>query len=172
MAEVLIGLGSNLGDREAQLRTAIRRLRECGRVGPISSLYETEPVGYAEQGDFLNACLRLETELSPESLLTWAQAIEQALERTRSIRNGPRTMDVDLLLWRDASGPLLRDDAPLLPHPRMHLRRFVLEPLAEIAADWRHPTLDKTVGEILAELPTAEAVRAISSPTWPPAPRP
>jgi 2-amino-4-hydroxy-6-hydroxymethyldihydropteridine diphosphokinase len=169
VAEVAIGLGSNLGDREAQLREALRRLAAAGRVKAISSLYQTAPVGFANQADFLNACLLLETELTPEELLSEAHAVETALARVRTIRNGPRTIDVDLLLWRDETGPLKRTQgSPKLPHPRMHQRRFVLEPLAEISADWEHPELSRSIGELLRELPAGEAVTPFNSPTWPP----
>jgi len=173
MAEVLVGLGSNLGDREANLREAVRRLAAAGRVIAVSSLYQTAPVGYADQDDFLNVCLLLETSLPPEELLAHAQAIERALARVRTIRNGPRTIDVDLLLWRDEAGAAVDPEGPpQLPHPRMLLRRFVLEPLAEIAGDWVHPLEDKTVAELLAALPAGDGVERISSPTWPPSPTP
>ena len=172
MAEVLIGLGSNLGDREANLSQAVRRLLEAGRLVAVSSLYETAPVGFVEQGDFLNACLWLRTAGDPAALLALAHDVEQELARLRTVPNGPRTMDVDLLLWRDGSAPVTSDRPPLLPHPRMHLRRFVLEPLTEIAADWVHPTLHRTIAELLAALPAGEAVRRLSRPSWPPAPTP
>jgi 2-amino-4-hydroxy-6-hydroxymethyldihydropteridine diphosphokinase len=169
MAEVAIGLGSNLGDREAHLREAAIRLSETGRVVAMSSLYQTAPVGFADQDDFLNACILLETGLTPEALLKRAHAIEKDLARVRTIRNGPRTIDVDLLLWRDQGDSLARSQGkPKLPHPRMHRRRFVLEPLAEIAADWRHPLLQRSIAQLLAALPDGEAVERFSSPTWPP----
>lgn len=169
VAEVAIGLGSNLGDREAHLREAVRRLAAVGAVTAISSLYQTAPVGFADQDDFLNACLVLETDQQPEAVLQQAHAIEQALARIRTVRNGPRTIDVDLLLWLEADGTLsVWPEAPTLPHPRMHDRRFVLAPLAEIAGDWEHPTLHQPVGAILDELPTGEAVTRVISQTWPP----
>jgi 2-amino-4-hydroxy-6-hydroxymethyldihydropteridine diphosphokinase len=173
VAEVLIGLGANIGDREARLREAVQQLARAGAITAISSLYQTEPVGYREQDDFLNACLLLRTDWSRPRLLRQAHAIEEALGRVRTIPDGPRSIDIDLLLWRDgvtlhaAAGP-----EPLLPHPRMHLRRFVLAPLAEIAPDWEHPRLGRTVGELLADLPPGEAVERISSPTWPPSLKP
>ncbi len=105
MAEVLVGLGSNLGDREAQsARGRAPAGRGRGASPRVSSLYQTAPVGYADQDDFLNACILLETELTPQELLNEAQAIEKDLARVRIIRNGPRTIDVDLLLWRDEAG--------------------------------------------------------------------
>ncbi|MEZ5396163.1 MAG: 2-amino-4-hydroxy-6-hydroxymethyldihydropteridine diphosphokinase [Bryobacterales bacterium] len=113
MADVLLGLGSNVGDRQANLERALELLAEHGRLVAVSSTYETAPVGYADQGDFLNACAWLWTKRSPEELLEVCHAIDQALGRVRLIRNGPRTIDVDLLLWRDDEGkPLLRERAP------------------------------------------------------------
>ncbi|MCB9383925.1 MAG: 2-amino-4-hydroxy-6-hydroxymethyldihydropteridine diphosphokinase [Bryobacterales bacterium] len=153
MADVLLGLGSNVGDRQANLERALEMLSGHGRLVAVSSTYETAPVGYADQGDFFNACAWLETGCSPEELLALCHEIDQALGRVRLIRNGPRTIDVDLLLWRADSGqPVTRDRAPILPHPRMHQRRFVLEPLAEIAPDWVHPPTGKTISELLRQL--------------------
>lgn len=173
MAEVAVGLGSNLGDREGRLREAVRRLAAAGTVTAVSSLYQTAPVGFAEQDDFLNACLLLETDSTPQALLSRAHAIEQALARVRTVPNGPRTIDIDLLLWREQSGAAVATEArPRLPHPRMHQRRFVLAPLAEIAADWLHPRLGQDVASLLSALPAAEAVRRIRSSTWPPSPAP
>jgi 2-amino-4-hydroxy-6-hydroxymethyldihydropteridine diphosphokinase len=160
MADALLGLGSNLGDREANLRRALAMLAAHGTVRAVSSFYETEPVGYADQEEFLNACAWLETGASPEELLAVCGEIDQALERARGIANGPRTIDVDILLWREADGEMLvRKRAPVVPHPRMHLRRFVLEPLAEIAPEWIHPVSRLSVRELLAALPAGENVR-------------
>ena len=162
-----------MGDREAHLREAVRRLSGCGRIISVSPLYQTAPVGFADQDDFLNACLLLETDWAPEELLARAHAIEKALARVRTVRNGPRTIDVDLLLWRNEAGPVVRRlAAPKLPHPRMHERRFVLEPLAEIAGEWLHPDAGKTVAELLAALPDGSSVERFSSPVWPPSTAP
>ena len=132
-ATAYIGLGSNLGDRRARLDAALAALR--GRTGVavtrVSSIYETAPVGGpAGQGPYLNAVAELRTELDPEALLRVLLEIESAQGRVRTERDGPRTLDLDLLLY----GDMVRDDARLtLPHPRLHQRLFVLKPLAEVA---------------------------------------
>jgi 2-amino-4-hydroxy-6-hydroxymethyldihydropteridine diphosphokinase len=128
-----IGLGSNLGDREATLRRAVDLLgsRPGIRVVAVSSLHETEPVGLLEQPRFLNAAAAVETELSPRALLDELLAVERALGRTREgPRYGPRTIDLDLLVYGEE---VVREEGLDVPHPRLHERRFVLEPLAELA---------------------------------------
>lgn len=145
MTEALIALGSNLGDRHAHLTYAVERLRALGRVRAVSSWHETDPVGYTEQGRFLNGAVALETDLPPEELMRELLRIEAERGRERRLVNGPRTLDLDLLLY----GSLVLDVPGLtLPHPRLHERAFVLAPLAEIAADAMHPSLQQTVGEL------------------------
>jgi 2-amino-4-hydroxy-6-hydroxymethyldihydropteridine diphosphokinase len=126
-----IGLGSNLGDRLAALRQAVARLEEGGDVTAVSPLYETEPVGGPEdQGAFLNIVVELATTDSPRQLLARCRALEEAAHRVRTVRFGPRTLDADVLLV----GDLVVDEADLVvPHPRMWERRFVLQPLADLA---------------------------------------
>ncbi len=148
-----IALGSNLvsgfGDREANLREAVRRLGEFGEVRAVSSFYDTEPVGYLDQPRFLNGALLLETELDPLDLLRGMLAVERGMGRVRGVEKGPRVIDLDLLLYGRV---VLHTDELVLPHPEMQGRRFVLEPLAEIAPAMVHPVLGLTVAEMLERL--------------------
>ena len=150
-----IALGSNLesrfGDREANLREAVRRIEALGEVHAVSSFYDTEPVGYLEQPRFLNAAMLLETKLGPMELMRGLLGVERAMGRERegAVRKGPRVIDLDLLLYGDW---VLWAEDLILPHPRMEERRFVLEPLAEIAPEWMHPVLGVTVRELLDRL--------------------
>jgi 2-amino-4-hydroxy-6-hydroxymethyldihydropteridine diphosphokinase len=150
-----IALGSNLesrfGDREANLREAVRRIETLGEVKSVSSFYDTEPVGLVEQPKFLNGALLLETELGPQELMRGLLGVERAMGRERegAVLKGPRVIDLDLLLYGDW---VLWAEDLILPHPRMEERRFVLEPLAEIAPEWLHPVLGVTVRELLERL--------------------
>ena len=158
-----LSLGSNVGDREQQLRDAIARLETAGRVVSVSSFYETEPVELAEQAWFLNCAAALETALTAEELMAALLGIERQMGRQRVQKKGPRTIDLDILLFL-FSNPVTGDaviDSPELtiPHPAMHQRRFVLEPLAEIAPEARHPLLKKTIRELVDALPAGQAVR-------------
>ena len=144
---VVLGLGSNLGDREAAIAGALDGLRARGFHQSLSSsLYLTEPVGGPPQGPFLNAVAAGDTPLAPEELLAACLAVEHELGRVRAEPNGPRTIDIDILFF----GPLVRDGpAPIVPHPRLHERRFVLEPLAEILPELVHPCFGRSVAELL-----------------------
>jgi 2-amino-4-hydroxy-6-hydroxymethyldihydropteridine diphosphokinase len=154
-----IALGSNLpssfGLPEANLREAVVRLAELGSVTAVSSLYATEPVGYLDQPQFLNAAALLETSLSPLDLLRALLAIEASMGRQRdpAVPKGPRVIDLDLLLcWSDGEAVMMQTPGLTLPHPAMHERGFVLEPLAEIAPALVHPTTRRTIAELLAAL--------------------
>lgn len=200
MPDVYLGLGSNLGDKAENLRAALRLLTSVRRGQPgvspragrglpslslrgqaglspsvgsstkllaVSSLYRTEPVGYLAQDWFLNAAALIRTELSPPELLACLLDIERALGRVRTVRNGPRIIDLDILLWDDL---IVREDDLVIPHPRLHERLFVLEPLAEIAPDHRHPILGITIAECRDELDAKSGaqpgVSRIDGPGW------
>lgn len=162
-ATAYIGLGANLGDRLATLREAVRRLGDVGIVTGVSSLYETAPVGYAAQPAFLNAVVELQTTLDAERLVQAILLIEASLGRTRSFRNAPRTLDLDLLLLGDA---MVARDGAHVPHPRLQERAFVLAPLAEIAADCVHPVLDRTIQDLYSALESTGGVERVAGPEW------
>jgi len=144
-----IGLGSNMGDRTATCRRALELLAPSCRVTKVSSFYCTEPVGFEGQEDFVNAVAEIETDLSPDELLNLCQRVEDELGRTRTVRWGPRTIDLDILLYGDH---VIDKSDLVVPHPLLALRRFVLAPLCEVAPQARHPILDRTAAELLLEL--------------------
>lgn len=149
MKTAYLALGSNLGDRWAMLRGAVRQLDGPRlRVRRSSPVYETAAMYITQQPAFLNCVLEAETDLFPRQLLSRIHQVEQALHRHRTVRNGPRTIDVDLLLYGSAVVEL--SPVLMLPHPRLHERRFVLAPLCDLAPDLRHPTLGKTIRDLLA----------------------
>ena len=156
-----LSLGSNVGNREANLRDAISCLAALGTVGKVSSFYETEPVEFTNQPWFLNCVAELDTAKSPHELMRGLLEIEKQMGRDRnaSAPKGPRKIDIDILLFGDQA---IDDPGLKIPHPAMHKRRFVLAPLAEIDAEAMHPVLERSVGELLDELPAdAGSVRRL-----------
>jgi 2-amino-4-hydroxy-6-hydroxymethyldihydropteridine diphosphokinase len=153
-----LSLGSNVGNREAQLRDAQGRLVVAGRVIAVSSLYETEPVEFTEQPWFLNCAVAIETNWTPQQLMAAILQIEQQMGRKRIQKKGPRSIDIDILLF---DGVVMETEELVLPHPAMHQRRFVLEPLAEIAPDAVHPVFRKKIRDLLAALPPGQVVRRV-----------
>ena len=158
---VYLSLGSNLGGRAAYIERALARLGEEGvRIVRRSSFYQTEPVEFLDQGWFLNIAAEAETELMPRQLLRVIRGIERELGRKRIVKSGPRTIDIDILLF----GANIMNAAELeIPHPRMTERRFVLVPMAEIAPSLRHPALRSTMTELLASTKDRSQVRRISA---------
>jgi 2-amino-4-hydroxy-6-hydroxymethyldihydropteridine diphosphokinase len=155
-----LGLGSNLGDRAGHLREAVGLLAETDGIAvtAVSSVYETAPVGYVEQPDFLNMVIRVETSLSPEELLDAAMRVERLLHRVRGIRWGPRTIDIDILIYGDA---VIRRGDLSIPHPRMADRAFVLVPLREIAGNLLVPGTDARLDDWIRELPADQEIHQL-----------
>ncbi len=167
VTRAFFGLGSNLGDRPAMLREAVRlltagipRSQEIKPSCMLSSIYETSPVGTEGiHPPYLNAVIGIDTQETPESLLETALAVEERLGRIRKVRWEPRTIDIDLLLY----GAAIIDKPGLtVPHPRLHERRFVLEPLSEVAGNLIHPLLEKTIRELAVGLRRAVPDQAVS----------
>jgi 2-amino-4-hydroxy-6-hydroxymethyldihydropteridine diphosphokinase len=143
---VYLALGANLGNRQGNLLQAIQSIRTFARVEKISSLYETTPVGYLDQPDFLNMAIQISTQLNPRGLIRSLKQIEKQIGRKTSFRNAPRPIDIDILLYDDH---IIETEKLSIPHPRMSERAFVLAPLAEIAPQAIHPVLKLTISELL-----------------------
>jgi 2-amino-4-hydroxy-6-hydroxymethyldihydropteridine diphosphokinase len=155
MSEVWLGLGSNLGDKRANIQRALDWIAGSCRLTDVSSLYKTEPVGFKDQDWFLNCAAKIVTEQRPWPLLETLQSIEQQLGRTERIKNGPRTIDLDILLY---DGLVVDENGLMIPHPRMQERLFVLAPLREIAPSLFYPVLGKTIEELAGALRSREHV--------------
>jgi 2-amino-4-hydroxy-6-hydroxymethyldihydropteridine diphosphokinase len=153
-----LSLGSNVGDRSANLNAAIERIASLGKVIAISSFYETEPVEFAAQPWFLNCAVALDTEKMPRQLLAAILDIEKEMGRRRVQKKGPRTLDIDILLFGNST---IKAKGLTIPHPSMHERRFVLAPLAEIAPEARHPVFKRTIGELRDLLPAGQTVKRL-----------
>lgn len=157
---VYLSLGSNVGDRQGNLNAAIDDLGKLGEIKAVSSLYETEPVDFTAQPWFLNCAVELETELMPRQFMARVLAIEQRLGRRRNQPKGPRTIDIDILLF----GKAVVDLPELtIPHPALHERRFVLDPLSEIAPEVRHPIFKKSIRQLREALPAGQSVRRLAT---------
>jgi 2-amino-4-hydroxy-6-hydroxymethyldihydropteridine diphosphokinase len=147
MNNVYLLTGGNIGDRQHYLSKAMHLLGQCcGKILQYSSVYETEPWGKKDQGSFYNQVLLLETTLDPQTLLSEILSVEEKMGRQRSEKNGPRTIDIDILFYNDA---IVSEPGLEIPHPRIQFRRFVLTPLNEIAPTYKHPTLQKTIATLL-----------------------
>ncbi|MGQ9546555.1 MAG: 2-amino-4-hydroxy-6-hydroxymethyldihydropteridine diphosphokinase [Dehalococcoidia bacterium] len=156
MAIVYLALGSNLGKREENLYQALTLLSSEVNLNEVSSVYETEPVGYAQQPLFLNLVCRITTGLSPEELLLLAKGIETEMGRIPSFPNAPRPIDIDILFY---DSRIVKTKDLTIPHPRLHDRAFVLIPLAEIAPDLVHPKLRKSIAELVRSVKGQDGVR-------------
>ena len=162
---VYLSLGSNIGNRAANLRQAMERLRDLGTIVAASSLYETDPVEVQQQPMFLNCALAMKTEFTPRQFLSQILALEQSMGRRRTQLKGPRTIDIDVVFFGDA---VVDTPELTIPHPAMHQRRFVLEPLVEIAPDAIHPVFKRSIRELLGALPKGDGkVRRYEAPSAP-----
>jgi 2-amino-4-hydroxy-6-hydroxymethyldihydropteridine diphosphokinase len=153
-----LSLGSNLGDRAANLRTAIAQLEPAGRVLAVSGFYETQPIDVIDQPWFLNCVIAIQTEKTARDLLRLALTVEAAMGRVRLRKKGARNIDIDIVLFGDQ---VVNEPGLKIPHPAMHQRRFVLEPLVEIAPKARHPERAQSAQDLLASLPSAQTVRRL-----------
>lgn len=163
MVTVYLALGGNVGDREANLAAALNALTSAVQLQAVSAVYETEPVGYADQPWFLNVVCRGQTDLSPRELLRLAKRIEAELGRKPTFRNGPRPVDVDILFYGDLA---LSEPDLVIPHPRLTERAFVLFPLADLAPDLLHPELNRSIQELANALTDHEQIRPHQPAGW------
>ena len=159
---VYIGIGSNLGDKIGQCKKAISEIARVdhNKLLAKSSLFKTKPIGYTSQDDFINGVIKIETDLDPDNLLRTLKAIESRLGRTETFRWGPRSIDLDILLFDEE---VIRTEEFQVPHPSMHQRQFVLIPLAEIDRNLIHPVLKKTIRELLEDLKEDQGVEKVEA---------
>ena len=155
MVDVYIGIGSNLGNKENNIKKAVKLMKEKCDVLKVSSIYKTEPVGYKNQDWFLNCVVKVKTDLTPQQFLIFSRSIEKKLKRTRKIKNYSRTIDLDILFY---GKKIIKNKNLIVPHPRMHKRLFVLVPMSEIAPNLSHPKLKKRMKELLITFKDNHAV--------------
>lgn len=149
MSGIFLALGSNVGNRKKNIEEAILRIGKEVSVIKVASIYETSPVGFKDQNNFLNTVVQVKTDKDPVGLLLYIKEIEEQIGRIKRFRNGPREIDIDLILFEDI---VLNSDSLNLPHPRLHLRDFVLLPLNEISSKIVHPVLGKSIKELVEEV--------------------
>jgi 2-amino-4-hydroxy-6-hydroxymethyldihydropteridine diphosphokinase len=160
MPVVYLGLGSNMGDKAAQITQALEHLTKAFSVRRVSPFYLTEPVGLKDQDWFLNCVVEIETEKDPEKLLSALQSIEKKMGKIKTKVNGPRTIDIDILFY---DGQVVNRKNMVIPHPRLHTRLFVLQPMMDLNPDLVHPVLKKTIRELYEQQPWAEIVAPYKS---------
>lgn len=148
MREIFIGLGTNLGDKKNNLEQAITLMKQKCKILKQSKLYETEPVGYKDQDWFLNCVVEIETELDPLELFDFLQSIEKEMKRIKTVKDGPRVIDLDILFYEDQ---VINHENLIIPHPRLHERLFVLIPMSDINPNFNHPTFGETIKELRDE---------------------
>ena len=158
MNTAYLGLGSNIGDKEENIQRAVELIKEKCEVSRQSSFYETEPVGYDNQDWFLNSAMKVKTILAPKELLDFLQSIEQKVGRVKTFKNGPRVIDLDILFY---DSQIIKEDDLIVPHPRLHERLFVLEPLHEICSDYIHPIFRKSIKELYLNMTKEKEVRKL-----------
>ena len=158
MHEIYLGIGSNIGDRRSHCERALECLAESMTVLQVSSFYETEPVGHLDQSWFLNYAIEVDTDENPTTLMTTLLNLEHDMGRHRKTPGGPRTIDIDILFY---ASKIVKEKNLQIPHPRLHHRRFVLEPLTEICPNFVHPVLGITVAELTAKLGAHQKVSCL-----------
>jgi 2-amino-4-hydroxy-6-hydroxymethyldihydropteridine diphosphokinase len=159
MNTVFIGIGSNIGDKYKHVSEALDLLKVNCDIMDISSCYLTTPIGYKEQSNFINLVIKVETDLDPDNLMDFLLEVESSLGRTRSILNGPRKIDLDILFYNQE---IINNDKLCIPHPRLQQRLFVLIPMSEIDPDFSHPVINKTIGELANSFELVDQLNGIS----------